>query len=131
MSSKTLIQALIDQHQIRAISLSEKHQLILKENSSLERLIRQRPSYLNRYDQLFRYVSLWLLHQGYALTDHQPHQTLLGICEQWACEQQIRNVIYRRHQLKKRECLQPPTLAEENTLRALIVQVQQQVSQAC
>lgn len=131
MNTHQILQALLYNHQIEPVSALDAQQLTLKEHQSLAQLQCKPSGFLNQYDQLFRYVALWLLQRGYALTDHQPHQSLLCINQQWACEQQINNVIKRRHQLKKRLNLQPPSLAEENTLRALLVQLQQQTSQAC
>lgn len=131
MTTQQTLQLLLSNQQIVPVNTSQVLLLIAKEQQSLAQLQRKPQSFLNHYDQLFRYVSLWLLQRGYALTDHQPHQSLLRINQQWACDQQITNVIKRRHQLKKRLNLQPPSMAEENTLRALLVQLQQQTSQAC
>ena len=60
-------------------------------------------SFLNQYDQLFRYVSLFLLHQGYDVSVQKPHQSLRVVCQQLAPqagEAEIASMIQMRHHLK-------------------------------
>lgn len=131
MSPLQLLQQLQQKQQIEPVSRVAALSCIQQEQASLKRLQQQPGSFLNQYDQLFRYVSLWLLQQGYVLTGHQPHQALLQVTAQWACSQQIRSMINSRHRLKKRINLQPATLLETNTLQALLSQVRVLTLQAC
>lgn len=73
----------------------------VREQRSLDRLQRL-PSrtYLQEYDLLFRYVSLWLVEQGYELTNKQPHRVLTQVCEQFMSHPQVQEVIKCRHALK-------------------------------
>ena len=131
MRSLNLLNTLLQNGQIASVTLQEAQILSDKEHVSLKRLQQQPASYLNHYDQLFRHVSLWLLQHGYNLTDYQPHQSLMLVTRQWACEQQLRLMIKRRHALKKRLHLQPPTLAEQNTLRALLTRFESNDTEPC
>ena len=73
----------------------------VREQRSFERLQRLPVrTYLQEYDLLFRYVSLWLVEQGYELTNKQPHQILARVCEQFVPAGQVQEVIRCRHQLK-------------------------------
>lgn len=123
-----LLQQLQQSQHIQPVDSVTALPLIQQEKASLKRLQQQPSSFLNQYDQLFRYVSLWLLQQGYSLTSYQPHQTLLQITTLWGCQEQIRFVIKRRHYLKKRINLQPASQLEVNTLQALLSHIQPLVS---
>ena len=80
---------------------TQMNQRIDEEISGFVRLKQRYPSYLNQYDQLFRLVTVWLLVQGYDLTNYQPHQVLKAVCllncPDWGIEQ----IIEQRHLLKK------------------------------
>ena len=52
-----------------------------------------KPTFLQEYDQLFRWVSLWLLDHGYRLSNLQPHQVLALVCEQFATRAEVREMI--------------------------------------
>lgn len=73
----------------------------VREQRSLDRLQRLPfKTYLQDYDLLFRYVSLWLVQQGYELTNSQPHQVLARVCEQFVSRAQVQEVVRCRHALK-------------------------------
>ena len=101
MSHKPLLIQLQQQGRIQAISVAEANQRFMHEQHSLCRLQQRNASYLNDYDQLFRLISMWLLQQGYDLTNLQPHQVLKAICHFYCPELQIEQVIQHRHVLKK------------------------------
>lgn len=88
--------------QIQPIDDAQKKLRMTQEVQSLARLKTQDVSYLNQYDQLFRYVSLALLKAGYDLTKHQPHQVLKAICALYCSEREVEAMIKHRHALKKR-----------------------------
>jgi len=69
-----------------------------RERNRLQRLPGR--TYLQDYDLLFRYVSCWLGEQGYGLTNKQPHQALVRICEYLAPPLSVREVSRCRHALK-------------------------------
>jgi hypothetical protein len=72
-----------------------------REQRALAALQRQpQPTYLQQYDLLFRWVSLWLLQRGYRLSGHQPHQVLARVCEQFASAELVRGLVRGRHALK-------------------------------
>ena len=71
---------LLQMKRIQSVSQLQVELRYQQEMNSLSRLCQQKSSYLNRYDQLFRYITLWLLQHGYDLTDYQPHQTLKAVC---------------------------------------------------
>lgn len=126
MNISNMISQLIDNGQISIVLSAHRQSLMQRELDSLYRLCQREASYLNRYDRLFRYVSLWLLQHGYAMTGISPHQTLLQISQQWADSTQVRAMIKRRHQLKKRICQQAPTPLEQHTLNFLLSCMQHQ-----
>ena len=68
---------------------------------SLKKLQQRKPNYLNDYDQLFRYVALWLLQQGYELTNHEPHQVLKCVCLLHCPNIDVQGLVRHHHQLKK------------------------------
>ena len=59
-----------------------------------------RRTYLQEYDVLFRRVSLWLLDQGYTLSNYQPHQVLVQVCALFAPREKVRVMVGCRHALK-------------------------------
>ena len=77
-----------------------------------------KPTFLQEYDQLFRWVSLWLLDRGYRLSNFQPHQVLALVCEQFATRAEVREMIRCRH-LMKHDGI-PPSKAGHLTLIRLI-----------
>ncbi|UOQ76527.1 hypothetical protein MUN84_18615 [Hymenobacter sp. 5516J-16] len=80
-----------------------------QEQRSIERLLaRPRRTYLQEYDLLFRYVSLWLLERGYVLTGYQPHQVLMRVCCQHISPALVKEVVQSRHALKYNS-LPPPS----------------------
>ena len=101
MPHKALLIQLQQQGRIQAITVVEANQRFIDEQHGLCRLQQRDPGYLNHYDQLFRLISMWLLQQGYELTNLQPHQVLKAICHFYCPELQIEQVIQHRHALKK------------------------------
>jgi len=91
---------LIRQQRIQAIA-QPQHRMT-EEIQHLEQLLRRKANYLNAYDQLFRYISIWLLIRGYDLTNYQPHQVLKAVCALNCASWKIDNMIRQRHQLKKK-----------------------------
>lgn len=90
-----------------------------RELQALARLQRlQHPTFLQRYDQLFRWVSLWLLACGYALTNYQPHQVLAQVCALFVDPGQVRELIRCRHALKYGA--RAPSRAGESVLAELL-----------
>jgi hypothetical protein len=91
----------------------------VREQRSLDRLQRL-PSrtYLQEYDLLFRYVSLWLVEQGYELTNKQPHQVLAQVCEQFASREQVKEIVRCRHEFKYYET--PPSEFAMASLQVLV-----------
>jgi hypothetical protein len=79
----------------------------------------ERPTYLQLYDLLFRWVSRWLLAQGYALTDHQPHKVLATVCQRIVEPAQVRELVRCRHSLKYDHV--PPSAASKATLQELLL----------
>lgn len=75
-----LIYQLLEKNRIKEINAQHAKQRQQQELMSLKQLQQRQPTYLNDYDQVFRYVALWLLQQGYDLTNHEPHQVLKNIC---------------------------------------------------
>jgi len=90
-----------------------------QEQRMLARLQRiPKPTFLQEYDQLFRWVSLWLLDHGYRLSNFQPHQVLALVCEQFATRIEVREMIRCRHMMKYDGT--PPSKAGQLTLVRLI-----------
>jgi hypothetical protein len=79
----------------------------------------EHPTYLQQYDLLFRWVSRWLLAQGYALTNHQPHQVLAAVCQQFVESTQVQELVRCRHSLKYDHV--PPSAASQATLQELLL----------
>jgi hypothetical protein len=96
-----LIVQMLEKKRIKAIDAQHTNQRQQQEITSLEQLQQRPVSYLNDYDQLFRYVALWLLQQGYDLTNHEPHQVLKSICLLNRPYMDVQVLIQHRHQLKK------------------------------
>lgn len=101
MSHKVILQQQQQDHRIVAISVWMQQKRIEEEQYRLLKLQRECPDYLNLYDQLFRLVTLWLLEQGFDLTNHQPHQVLKVICRLYCPTLSIDLMVQHRHQLKK------------------------------
>ena len=96
-----LLERMLEKKRIRSIDAQQLQQRQQQELMSLKRLQQCKSNYLNDYDQLFRYVTLWLLQQGYDLTNHEPHQVLKSICLFYRSDVDIQGFIQHRHQLKK------------------------------
>lgn len=97
------------------IGLSELQQQRLAQQYQQLQSLKQRPkNYLNRYDQLFRLVSIWLLKQGWDFTQFQPHQVLQEVMELLCPNTQAYRVVQHRHRLKKKICLRPDAVAEQD-----------------
>lgn len=92
---------LLQMKRIQSVSQLQVELRYQQEMNSLSRLCQQKSSYLNRYDQLFRYITLWLLQHGYDLTDYQPHQTLKAVCLSHFPNWDIEEVVRQRHLLKR------------------------------
>jgi len=103
MSHRHLFINLQSMGRIVRIHPMQMNQRIDQEVSSLLRLKRCESSYLNQYDQLFRLVSIWLLIEGYDLTNHQPHQVLKMVCLLNCSDRNIEKMIEQRHLLKKQK----------------------------
>lgn len=73
-----------------------------EEYQSLSYLKQHKQDYLNQYDQLFRFITIWLLGKGYDLTNHQPHQVLKAVCLYNCPDWDIDLIVQQRHLLKKR-----------------------------
>ena len=86
---------------IQPINAIEMHQRIDAELKQLNKLQQRQASYLNQYDQLFRLITVWLLVQGFDLTNHQPHQVLKSVCSLQCPDVEVERMIQLRHQLKK------------------------------
>lgn len=96
-----LIVQMLEKKRIKAIDAQHTKQRQQQEITSLKQLQQRPASYLNDYDQLFRYVALWLLQQGYDLANHEPHQVLKSICLLHRPYVDVQVLIQHRHQLKK------------------------------
>ena len=101
LPKQALFQDLLQCKRIQSVNPQQVEQRFQQENKSLAKLCQHKPSYLNRYDQLFRYITIWLLQHGYDLTDHQPHQTLKVVCLSHLPHKNIEQIIRERHLLKK------------------------------
>ena len=99
LPNRKLMHHMFEKKHIRSIDAQRLRQL--HELMTLKKLQHRKQSYLNDYDQLFRYVTLWLLQQGYDLTQHEPHQVLKSICLFHCPDVDIQGFIQHRHQLKK------------------------------
>lgn len=90
------------------------------EQRALAALMRVRHrTYLQEYDVLFRRVSLWLLDQGYILSNYQPHQVLIQVCALFAPREKAREMVGCRHALKYNR--EKPSAAGLATLTELLV----------
>lgn len=87
---------------IQSVNQTTALQRIQQEQQQLKKLQTNIPSYLNQYDQLFRWMSLALLQHGFDLTQHQPHQVLKAWLTQFFPQHAIDTLISHRHQLKKK-----------------------------
>ena len=96
-----VLSRLAQQQRIVAIDQIQQKRRVSEEVQSLIRLQQKPESYLNRYDQLFRLISLWLLVRCYDLSNQQPHQVLKAICLLQCPHCDVEKMIQRRHQLKK------------------------------
>lgn len=65
-----VIYQMLEKKRIRIINPEQLKICQQQQIESLKLLQQRQSSYLNYYDQLFRYVNLWLLQQGYTLTNH-------------------------------------------------------------
>ena len=84
-----------------------------------------RPTFLQRYDILFRWVSLWLLEKGYALTNEQPHQVLAKVCGLFTSAEQVQGLVRARHGLKYEQAT--PSTESKATLENLLKQLKKAV----
>ena len=96
-----LIYQMLEKKRIRIINPEQLQICQQQQIDSLKLLQQRQSSYLNYYDQLFRYVNLWLLQKGYTLTNHEPHQVLKSICLLHCPEIDIQTLVQHRHHLKK------------------------------
>lgn len=101
MPHKLILQQLQQQGCIAVIRPEQQLQRLQKEQQGLLCLQQREVGYLNTYDQLFRLITMWLLQQGYDLTNHQPHQVLKAVCRIHCPEQVIESVVQHRHEFKK------------------------------
>ena len=91
----------------------------------LKLLTLRRPTFLQEYDLLFRWVSLWLLRAGYRLTNHQPHQVLAQVCEQLVPREQVHEMVRCRHALKYERQL--PSAAGRAALTTLLYRLRREI----
>ena len=77
LSEENILLGLIQQQRLKVISASQQQLRLSNEIQSLAQLKSRSEGFLNAYDQLFRYISIWLLIRGYDLTNNQPHQVLI------------------------------------------------------
>ncbi|MDQ9021829.1 hypothetical protein RFI02_12005 [Acinetobacter sichuanensis] len=103
MLHKHLLSNLHQIGRIVPVHPTQMNQRIDDEIVSLNRLQQRNPCYLNQYDQLFRLITVWLLTQGYDLTNYQPHQVLKAVCLLNCPDWDIEKVIEQRHLLKKQK----------------------------
>lgn len=96
-----LIHQMLEKNRIQSLDTQHLQRRQQQELMSLKQLQQRQPNYLNDYDQLFRYETLWLLQQGYDLTPHEPHQVLKNVCLFHLPDVDIQSLIKHRHQLKK------------------------------
>lgn len=102
MLLKNLLLTQLQLERIKPIQPSQRANRIDEELDSYARLKKRNEDYLNQYDELFRLITIWLLVQGYDLTNIQPHQVLKVVC-QWHCPDcDIEQMIQQRHLIKKR-----------------------------
>ena len=101
LPKQALFQDLLQWKRIEPVNSKQAEQRFQQEKQSLSKLCQHKPSYLNRYDQLFRYITMWLLQHGYDLTDYQPHQTLKAVCLLHFPHKDIEQIIRERHLVKK------------------------------
>jgi hypothetical protein len=100
-----------------------------REEQALAALRRvEQPTYLQQYDLLFRWVSRWLLTQGYALTNYQPHQVLVAVCQQFRKPSQVRELVRCRQWLKYDQG--SPTASSQTTLHELLLYFSQGIEYA-
>ncbi len=102
LSEENILLGLIQQQRLKVISASQQQLRLSTEIQSLAQLKSRSEGFLNAYDQLFRYISIWLLIRGYDLTNNQPHQVLKAVCILNCSNWEIDKIIYQRHQLKKK-----------------------------
>ncbi|RFP64360.1 hypothetical protein D0N36_14315 [Hymenobacter lapidiphilus] len=102
--------------------LADEHYRRQEQQSLLRLLANPRRTFLQDYDVLFRYVSLWLLARGYVLSNHQPHQVLSRVCGQLAPPALVQQVVSSRHAIKYDG--RPPTPAAVASLSQLTAQLQ-------
>lgn len=96
-----LLNQMLEKKRIQYVDAKQVQIRQQQELMSLKQIQQRKPSFLNDYDQLFRYVTLWLLQQGYDLTNHEPHQVLKSVCLLHRPYVDIQALIQHRHQLKK------------------------------
>lgn len=96
-----LIHQMFEKKRIQSLDAKHLQRRQQQELMSLKQLQQRQPNYLNDYDLLFRYVTLWLLQQGYDLTHHEPHQVLKSVCLFHRPDVDVQSLIQHRHQLKK------------------------------
>lgn len=102
LSEENILLGLIQQQRLKVISASQQQLRLSTEIQRLAQLKSRSEGFLNAYDQLFRYISIWLLIRGYDLTNNQPHQVLKAVCILNCSNWEIDKIIYQRHQLKKK-----------------------------
>lgn len=102
LNEEKMLTDLIQQQRVQALNVSQLQLRIGEEIQSLRQLKARKECFLNRYDQLFRYISLWLLVRGYDLTNYQPHQVLKTVCVLHCPDWEMDKIIRQRHQLKKK-----------------------------
>ena len=66
LSEENILLGLIQQQRLKVISASQQQLRLSTEIQSLAQLKSRSEGFLNAYDQLFRYISIWLLIRGYA-----------------------------------------------------------------
>ena len=98
---RDLLERLLKWQRIESISPILRAQRLAAELTQLKNLQSHSEDYLNIYDQLFRYISIWLLMHDCDLTNHQAHQALREICLVHCPHLQIDKMIRQRHQLQK------------------------------
>ena len=114
------LQQLVTSGHLRPLEVGEGDRYQQREKSALEALLRIKPrTYLHDYDVLFRRVSLWLLVEGYMLTNYQPHLVLARVCGLFAAPEEVRQMVNCRHALKY-DTGAPTTIARE-VLRSLLI----------
>ena len=64
LSEENILLGLIQQQRLKVISASQQQLRLSTEIQSLAQLKSRSEGFLNAYDQLFRYISIWLLIRG-------------------------------------------------------------------